>query len=324
MASNTEAIFAHEFYSQMNMQGKDIITLHELTTEEIYTILKTTDYLKKQFKKGLTYKPLKGKTLGMIFHKSSTRTRVSFEVAMWQLGGYALYLNENDLQLNRGESIPDTARVLSRYLNGIMIRTYSHNDVVELGKYADIPVINGLTDLTHPCQALTDLYTIFEYKHKLAGLKLAYVGDGNNMVHSLIFGCAKVGMDISVASPRGYQPNENIVELAKEDAKHTGSKILITDNIREAVEKADIIYTDVWASMGQEAQKETKINALKDYQVNSEVVNMAKDDVIIMHCLPAHRGEEITAEVIDGPHSVVFDEAENRLHTHKAILALVI
>lgn len=324
MASNTEAIFAHEFYSQMNMQGKDIITLHELTTEEIYTILKTTDYLKKQFKKGLTYKPLKGKTLGMIFHKSSTRTRVSFEVAMWQLGGYALYLNENDLQLNRGESIPDTARVLSRYLNGIMIRTYSHDDVVELGKYVDIPVINGLTDLTHPCQALTDLYTIFEYKHKLAGLKLAYVGDGNNMVHSLIFGCAKVGMDISVASPRGYQPNENIVELAKEDAKHTGSKILITDNIREAVEKADIIYTDVWASMGQEAQKETKINALKDYQVNSEVVNMAKDDVIIMHCLPAHRGEEITAEVIDGPHSVVFDEAENRLHTHKAILALVI
>ncbi len=324
MASNTEAIFAHEFYSQMNMQGKDIITLHELTTEEIYTILKTTDYLKKQFKKGLTYKPLKGKTLGMIFHKSSTRTRVSFEVAMWQLGGYALYLNENDLQLKRGESIPDTARVLSRYLNGIMIRTYSHDDVVELGKYVDIPVINGLTDLTHPCQALTDLYTIFEYKHKLAGLKLAYVGDGNNMVHSLIFGCAKVGMDISVASPRGYQPNENIVELAKEDAKHTGSKILITDNIREAVEKADIIYTDVWASMGQEAQKETKINALKDYQVNSEVVNMAKDDVIIMHCLPAHRGEEITAEVIDGPHSVVFDEAENRLHTHKAILALVI
>ena len=324
MALDTEVIFAHDFYSQMNMQGKDILTLHKLTTEEIYKILKTTDFLKKQLKKGEIYKPLKGKTLGMIFHKSSTRTRVSFEVAMWQLGGYALYLNQNDLQLNRGESVPDTAKVLSRYLNGIMIRTFSHDDVVELAKHADVPVINGLTDLTHPCQALADLYTIYEYKNRLAGLKLAYIGDGNNMAHSLLFGCAKVGMDISVASPRGYQPNENIVELAKDDAKHTGSKILITDNIKEAVEKADIIYTDVWASMGQEAQKETKINALKDYQVNSEVVKLATDDVIIMHCLPAHRGEEITDEVIDGPNSVVFDEAENRLHTHKAILALVI
>ncbi|HHU68873.1 MAG TPA: ornithine carbamoyltransferase, partial [Thermoanaerobacterales bacterium] len=188
MALDTEVVFAHDFYLQTNMQGKDILTLHELTTEEIYKILKTTDFLKKQFKKGEIYKPLKGKTLGMIFHKSSTRTRVSFEVAMWQLGGYALYLNQNDLQLNRGESVPDTAKVLSRYLNGIMIRTFSHDDVVELAKHADVPVINGLTDLTHPCQALADLYTIYEYKNRLAGLKLAYIGDGNNMAHSLLFG----------------------------------------------------------------------------------------------------------------------------------------
>lgn len=320
---NKESLLIHDLYEGINMKGKDIITLHDLTTEEIFKILKTTDILKKQHMKGEVYKPLKGKTLGMIFHKSSTRTRVSFEVAMWQLGGYALFLNKNDLQLNRGETIADTARVLSRYLDAIMIRTYSHDDVVELAEYADIPVINGLTDLTHPCQVLADLYTIYEYKKKLAGLKLAYVGDGNNMANSLLFGCTKVGMDISIASPEKYQPEEFIVKLAKEDAKLTGSKVVITDSVKEAVEGADIIYTDVWTSMGQEDEYEVRLKAFKGYQVNQEVVNMAKDDVIIMHCLPAHRGEEITHEVIEGPHSVVFDEAENRLHAQKAILALV-
>ncbi|MDI3533657.1 MAG: ornithine carbamoyltransferase [Thermosediminibacterales bacterium] len=310
-------------FQKIDMKGKDIITIHDLSSKEVFHILKTTEFLKEKAKKGEVYQPLKGKTLGMIFHKASTRTRISFEVAIWQLGGYGLFLNKNDLQLNRGETIADTAKVLSRYLDAIMIRTYDHEDVLVLAEYADIPVINGLTDLTHPCQVLADLFTIYEKKGRLSGLKLAYIGDGNNMAHSLMYGCAKVGMNIAIASPKGYEPKEDIFISAKKDAEITGSSILITNDIEEAVKDADVLYTDVWASMGQEAEREKRIKAFQGYQINKALLKKAKQNAIVMHCLPAHRGEEITDEVMDGPQSVVFDEAENRLHTQKAILTLV-
>ncbi|CDI40331.1 ornithine carbamoyltransferase [Tepidanaerobacter acetatoxydans Re1] len=260
----------------------------------------------------------------MIFEKSSTRTRVSFEVAMWQLGGHALFLSNRDIQIGRGETIPDTARVLSRYLDGIMIRAYSHDDVKLLAKYADIPVINGLTDYTHPCQVLADLFTIQEKKKKLSGLKLAFIGDGkNNMANSLIFGCSKVGMDIAVASPEEFLPDKEVVNKAKADAVMNGSKIILTDDVFEAAKDADVLYTDVWTSMGQEEETEYRKKVFAGYQINQELLSVADENVIVMHCLPAHRGEEITEEVIEGEHSVVFDEAENRLHVQKAILSLV-
>jgi len=260
----------------------------------------------------------------MIFTKPSTRTRVSFEVAMWQLGGYGLFLSAQELQLRRGETIADTARVLSRYVDGIMIRTFDHRDVEDLARYGTVPVINGLTDLLHPCQVLADYFTVYEKKGRTKGLKMVYVGDGNNVAHSLMFGGAKVGMNVTVACPPGYEPLSHIVELAREDARATGATIEVTHDPVDAVRGADVIYTDVWASMGQEAEHEKKAQALAGFQVNEALVKAAgKEDVMVMHCLPAHRGEEITDEVMDGPHSVVFDEAENRLHVQKAILVLL-
>lgn len=307
---------------ETTLKGKDLLALYALTKEEIMQILSYAAGLKIKQKRGVSHPVLEGKTLGMIFTKSSTRTRVSFEVGMYQLGGYPLFLSGQELQLGRGETIEDTAKVLSRYVDGIMIRTFAHSDVEELAKYADIPVINGLTDLNHPCQILADFQTIIEHKGVLEGLKLIYVGDGNNVCHSLLNGCAKVGMNISVACPKGYEPDENIVKLALEDAKISGAVIEITDDPVKAVKDADVIYTDVWASMGQEEEHAKRLKIFKPYQVNAELVKNAKPDYLFLHCLPAHRGEEVTAEVIDGPNSVVFDEAENRMHAQKAVLAL--
>jgi len=302
---------------------KHLISLHDITPDDINKILELSETLKKQQKEGVQHHLLKGKTLGMIFSKSSTRTRVSFEVGMYQLGGYPLFLSSNDIQLGRGETIYDTANVLSRYLDGIMIRTYKQSDVEDLAKYGSIPVINGLTDLMHPCQVLADLFTIYEKKGTLKGLKLAYVGDGNNVAHSLLHGCAKVGMDIAVASPKGYECDEQIVKEAQEDAVKSGSKILLTDDPIEAVTNADAVYTDTWVSMGQESEKEARIKIFTPYQVNSDLFSKAKKDAIFLHCLPAYRGYEVTEEVIDGPQSVVFDEAENRMHVQKAIMVLL-
>lgn len=305
------------------MKGKSLVEIQDLTLEEIYQIFELSSSLKLKLLSGEPHRLLEGKTLGMIFAKPSTRTRVSFEVGIYQLGGIGMYFGPNDLQLKRGETIADTARVLSRYLSGIMIRTFSHQDVIDLAKYATIPVINGLTDLHHPCQVLADLFTILEKKRKLQGLKLAYVGDGNNMAHSLLQGCSKVGMDIAIATPKGYEPQKEIVNQAIENAKYFNSKVEIFENPVDAVKDADIVYTDVWASMGQEAEAEERRKKFVPYQVNAELVKYAKDDHLFMHCLPAHRGEEVTDEVADSPNSVIFDEAENRLHVQKAIMALV-
>jgi ornithine carbamoyltransferase len=307
----------------VNMKGKSLVEIQDLTLEEIYQIFELSSSLKLKLLSGEPHRLLEGKTLGMIFAKPSTRTRVSFEVGIYQLGGIGMYFGPNDLQLKRGETIADTARVLSRYLNGIMIRTFSHQDVIDLAKYATIPVINGLTDLHHPCQVLADLFTILEKKRKLQGLKLAYVGDGNNMAHSLLQGCSKVGMDIAISTPKGYEPQKEIVNQAIENAKYFNSKVEIFENPVDAVKDADIVYTDVWASMGQEAEAEERRKKFVPYQVNAELVKYAKDDYLFMHCLPAHRGEEVTDEVADSPNSVIFDEAENRLHVQKAIMALV-
>jgi len=300
-----------------------LISLNDLTKEEIYKILDLSQKLKRQQKEGVEHHLLKGKTLGMIFSKSSTRTRVSFEVGMYQLGGYALFLNSSDIQLGRGETIYDTAQVLSRYVDGIMIRTFSHQDVLDLAAYGSIPVINGLTDLMHPCQILADLFTIYEFKGSLEGLKLAYVGDGNNVAHSLLHGCAKVGMDISVASPIGYECNKDIVEEAQEAASISGSQVFLTNNPIEAVVDADVIYTDTWVSMGQESEKEKRISIFMPYQVNKHLFSYAKEDAVFLHCLPAYRGYEVTEEIIDGHQSLVFEEAENRLHVQKAVLAIL-
>lgn len=308
----------------VNIKGRDFLSLNDYTSEEIGSILELAEELKKMQKWNVPHPYLQGKSLGMIFQKSSTRTRVSFEVAMNQLGGHPLFLSAGDLQLGRGESIADTARVLSRYLDGIMIRTYSHENVEELAQYATIPVINGLTDRLHPCQIMADLMTVKEQKGRLAGLKLAYVGDGNNICHSLLFGCAKMGMHISVASPKSYWPQEQIVNQARQDALPAGSEINITTDPVEAVSGADVVVTDVWASMGQEVEKAERVEVFAPYQVNQKLVAHAKPDYIFLHCLPAHRGEEVEGEVIDGPNSVVWDEAENRLHAQKAILALLL
>ncbi|MDR0286722.1 MAG: ornithine carbamoyltransferase [Clostridiales bacterium] len=302
---------------------KHFISLYDLTTDEIYQLLNLSIKLKKQLKANEDHHILSGKTLGMIFTKSSTRTRVSFEVGMYQLGGMALFLNPNDIQLGRGETIEDTAQVLSRYLDGIMIRTFQHSDVLALAEYGTIPVINALTDDEHPCQVLADFLTIYEHKSRLKGLKLAYIGDGNNMANSLLQGCAKVGMDISVASPEKYTCNLKYVEQAKEVAVKTGAKVVITLDPAEAAANADIIYTDTWASMGQEDEKAERTEIFLPYQVNDALFSDAKNDAIFMHCLPAYRGYEVTESVIDGPRSVVFDEAENRLHAQKAIMAVL-
>ncbi len=304
-------------------QGRDFLALADYSPDEILELLEVAKDLKEKQKKGIPHEILKGKTLGMIFQKSSTRTRISFEVAMYQLGGQPLFLSGRDLQLGRGETIADTARVLSRYLDGIMIRTFSHEEVKELAEHADIPVINGLTDLLHPCQVLADLLTIQEHKGELKGLKLAYIGDGNNMAHSLMIGGAKVGMDVYIACPKGYEPDPSILELAQEISATTGAEVKVTNDPTEAVNMADVVYTDVWASMGQEEEQAERVKVFASFQVNDNLVKLAKADYLFMHCLPAHRGEEVTEEVLEGPNSVVFDEAENRLHAQKAVLALL-
>jgi ornithine carbamoyltransferase len=305
------------------MKGKSLASLYDLTREEIEEILRTSESLKSQLLRGQEHPMLKGKTLAMIFEKPSTRTRVSFEVGMWQLGGYALYLSAGDLQLGRGETIADTAQTLSRYVNGIMARVFAHQTILDLVKYSSVPVINGLSDFTHPCQGLADLFTIYEKKGRLGDLKLAYVGDGNNVAHSLLYGCSKVGMNITLACPKQYEPNAGVVSKAKGEAKKSGCRVKVTNDPKEAVREADIIYTDVWASMGKEKEREKRIKLLKPYQVNSKLIRGAKEDYLFMHCLPAHRGEEVTDEVADSKNSIIFDQAENRLHTQKALMALI-
>ena len=305
------------------LKGKDLLSIHDLTVDEVDMILTFAAELKSMQQSGIPHKFLEGKTLGMIFEKSSTRTRVSFEVGMYQLGGNALFLSNRDLQLGRGEPIKDTARVLSRYLDGIMIRTFGHDRVVELAKYADIPIINGLTDLLHPCQVLTDLLTIKEHKGKnLKNLKMAYVGDGNNMTNSYLYGAAKVGMTLSVATPKNYRPNQEVFENALNDAKETDAKLEWFEDPIEAVKNADIVVTDTWASMGQESEHDERKKIFAPYQVNNELLSHADKRAIVMHCLPAYRGEEVTEEVFEANANVIFDEAENRLHTQKAIMAL--
>lgn len=303
-------------------QGRDYITLKDYTPDEILYMLKVAKELKEETKAGVPHPILQGKNLAMIFTKSSTRTRVSFEVGMLQLGGHALFLSNRDIQIGRGEPIKDTARVLSRMVDGIMIRTHSHQDVVDLAEYSDVPVINGLTDLFHPTQVLADLLTIQEHKHRLAGLKLSFIGDGNNMAHSLM-NIAKLGMHIVIASPGSYHPDSEVLAQAQAAAKQGGGLIEIVEDPIAAAKDADVLYTDVWASMGQEEEAAVRAKAFAGYQINEQSLKAAHKDAIVMHCLPAHRGEEITEEVLEGAQSVVFDEAENRLHAHKAILALL-
>ncbi|MCJ8012736.1 ornithine carbamoyltransferase [Paenibacillus sp. KQZ6P-2] len=313
-----------EQLQHVNLKGRDLLELDDYTTEEIQYLLELAIELKRKQKNGEVYQPLKGKTIGLIFEKSSTRTRVSFEVGAFQLGAHALFLSKNDIQLGRGEIISDTAQVLSRYLDGIMIRTFGHHNVVDLAKYASVPVINGLSDLAHPCQVLADYQTILEHKGTLKGLKLAYIGDGNNMAHSLMIGGAKLGVHVSIASPEGYEPDPEVVKQSREIAKETRAEIVVTHSPKEAVKDADAIYTDVWASMGFEEEQKIRETAFKDYQVDEELVKGAKSDYLFMHCLPAHRGEEVSAGVIDGKNSVIFDQAENRLHAQKALMAALI
>ncbi len=292
-----------------------LLKLGDLTGEEIIDILNLADQLKYQQKHGLPHRHLEGKTLGMIFQKSSTRTRVSFEVGMYQLGGSALFLSSNDLQIGRGEPVCDTARVLSRYLNGIMIRTFDQSEVEQLAEFGSIPVINGLTDYCHPCQILADLMTIREYKGHLEGLKMCYIGDGNNMANSLIVGGLKVGMEVSIATPSGYEPAKDVMDFASEF-----DCFYYTNNPMEAAKNADVVITDVWASMGQEGESDKRKIAFEGYQINSSLMSIAKPDAMVQHCLPAHREEEITAEIFEKHSAEIFDETENRLHAQKAVL----
>jgi ornithine carbamoyltransferase len=300
---------------------KDLLSVYELEIDDFKKILKNAASLKKALKQGKKHEPLKGKTLGMIFDKSSTRTRISFEVGMYQLGGIALFLNSRDTQIGRGEIIADSAQMMSRYLNGIMIRTYTQSSVEEFARYASIPVINGLTDLLHPCQILSDLFTIKEKKGSYEGLKVTYIGDGNNIANTWIEAAARLPFQLALACPEGYDPDKNIMIRGKKESQEGIS--LYRDPL-EAAANADILYTDVWASMGQEAEQEKRKKVFKNYQINRNILKEAKKDAIVMHCLPAHRGEEITADVIDGPHSVVIDQAENRLHVQKAILEILL
>ncbi len=305
------------------LRGRHFLTLQDFTPREIKDMLSLTRELKSRQKIEEPHLLLKGKTLAMIFQKSSTRTRVSFEVGMWQLGGYALFLSSQDLQMGRGEPIKDTAAVLSRYVDGIMIRTFDHAEVEELAAHSTIPVINGLTDLYHPCQALGDLFTIQEKLGTMQGVNVAYVGDGNNVAHSLLLGCSKMGLNIRVASPPEYRPQEEVVVRAMENASLLGGRVLVTADPAEAVAGADVVYTDVWASMGQEEEKNKRRAVFSGYQVNSKLVGKAGPGALVMHCLPAYRGEEITAEVLESEQSVVLDQAENRLHAQKALMAVL-
>ena len=294
---------------------KHLLKLKDLDKNEILDLLNLADQLKYETKHGIEYHLLKGKTLGMIFQKSSTRTRVSFETGMYQLGGQALFLSNRDLQIGRGEPVQDTARVLSRYLDGIMIRTFEQKEVEDLAKYGSIPIINGLTDYCHPCQVLADLMTIREHKNTFDGLKFCFIGDGNNMANSLIVGAITMGMECAIACPADYKPDAEIIKWASENGKFTCS-----DDILACAKDADVIYTDVWASMGQEQEKAEREKIFKNYQINDEVMAAAHDDAMVLHCLPAHRGEEITAEVFEAHADEIFDEAENRLHAQKAVL----
>ena len=294
---------------------KHLLKLQDLNKEEIIDILNLADQLKYENHNGIEHHLLKDKTLGMIFQKSSTRTRVSFETGMYQLGGQALFLSNRDLQIGRGEPVQDTARVLSRYLDGIMIRTFEQKEVEALAEYGSIPIINGLTDYCHPCQVLADLMTIREYKKSFEGLKFCFIGDGNNMANSLIVGAITMGMECAIACPEGYKPDPELIKWASENGKFTCSP-----NIYECAKDADILYTDVWASMGQEEEKAEREKVFKNYQINDKVVAFAKSDVIVLHCLPAHREEEITAKVFEAHANEIFDESENRLHAQKAVL----
>ena len=307
----------------MALKHKDLISIHDLEIGEVALILDVAAKLKRKQKKGEPHQYLKGKTLAMLFSKASTRTRTSFEVGFFQLGGHPIYLSDDASQIGRGEPVKDTARVLSRFVDGIMIRTFSHESVIELAKYASIPVINGLTDLLHPCQALTDLFTIQEKMKVLKGRKMVYIGDGNNMAHSLMYAAAKVGMNMVCACPKGYQPDPKVLAEAQEDASHTGCTITVEEDVMKAVKGADVLYTDTWASMGQEEEHDARKKIFAPYQINAELLAAARPEAIVMHCLPAYRGEEITDDVIEGPQSVVFDQAENRLHVQKAIMALL-
>lgn len=303
------------------MNHKDLVSIHHYSAQDVSEIFDLAAEMKKDPDKFRD--TLRGKTLAMIFEKSSTRTRVSFEVGMFQLGGQALFLSSRDIQLGRGETIYDTAKVLSRYVDGIMARTFAHKTVTELAEYASVPVINGLTDLLHPCQGLTDYFTAREHFGELKGRKIAYIGDGNNMAHSLMFGASKVGMDISIATPKGYAPDPEVLATAQADADLARTRVVVTNSIEEASKNADVIETDVWASMGQEEEVEKRRADFEGWQVDGKVMSLAKKEAIFMHCLPAHRGEEVAAEVVDSPQSVIFDQAENRLHVQKAVMALL-
>lgn len=298
---------------------KHLLKMLDLSKEEILDILNLADQLKYENKNGIEHHILKGKTLGMIFQKSSTRTRVSFETGMYQLGGQALFLSNRDLQIGRGEPVQDTARVLSRYLDGIMIRTFEQKEVEDLAKYGSIPVINGLTDFCHPCQVLADLMTIREFKGRFEGLKMCYIGDGNNMANSLIVGGLKVGIEVSIACPKDYQPAAEVLEFAK----GYGDKFSMTDVPLEAAKDADVLFTDVWTSMGEEAETEKRKIAFKGYQINDDIMAVAKTDAMVQHCLPAHREEEITEKVFEAHANEIFEEAENRLHAQKAVMVKV-
>ena len=302
---------------------KHFLSIADLSADEVWQVLNLARELKQEWQKGGNKPILKGKTLGMVFQKPSLRTRVSFEMGMIHLGGQALYLSPAEIKLGVRESVPDVARVLSRYVDGIMARVFDHKHIEELAAYSRAPVINGLSDYNHPCQALTDIFTIWEKRGELKGLKLSYVGDGNNVAASLLFAAAKVGMDMALASPEGYELSEDVVKLGREFAAQSGSSVELVHDPAAAVRGADAIYTDVWVSMGQEEETERRLEDFVPYQVNAELVAQAKPDVIVMHCLPAHRGQEITDQVADGPHSVLFDQAENRMHAQKAVLALL-
>ncbi len=299
---------------------RDLVSILDVK-DDLVGLLEFAANIKNRTKAGEPYEPLRGKSLAMIFEKASTRTRVSFEVGMTQLGGHALFLSPNDLQIGRGETIADTARVLSRYVDGIMYRAFRRENVIELARNATVPVINGLDDKEHPCQVIADLFTILEHRGSFKGLKLAYVGDGNNVCNSLLLGAAIVGMDMTAACPTGYEPDGEILATARRIAKDSGSKIQVVDDPVAAAQRADVVYTDVWVSMGQEKDKDQREKVFRPYQVNSKLLDHAKKDAVVMHCLPAHRGLEITDDVMDGPRSIVLDQAENRLHAQKAILS---
>lgn len=297
---------------------KDFIALTDFPTDELTGMLDLADRIKQSPQEFDS--ALKGKTLGMIFNKKSTRTRISFQVGMFQLGGMGLFLGPEDLQLARGETISDTGKVLSRFLDGIMIRTFSHSDVLDLDKYATVPVINGLTDFNHPCQALADMMTLREKFGTLEGLKLAYVGDSNNVAVSLLFACVKFGLHISLVSPKGYTITKEALEMSREEAGSKNLNVVLTENVQEGVSGADVVYADVWTSMGQEEERQQRLKDLAAYSINDQVMRWAGPQAVFMHCLPAHRGEEVSSSVIDGPGSIVFDQAENRLHLQKAVM----